>query len=126
EAVSEDSNFITLYGKLSDKFGDNGVISVVIAKTEESTAHIDLWLMSCRVLKRNMEHAMLDALVLAAKEKGIEKLCGYYYKTAKNNMVRDFYKDFGFTLVSQNGDDTVWELDIKNYEIKNKVIEVEK
>lgn len=124
-SIAADTNYITFYGKLCDKFGDNGVISVVIAHNLGTRADIDLWLMSCRVLKRNMEHAMLDSLVSSAKSKGITTLRGYYYKTAKNNMVKNFYKDFGFELVESDGDNTVWELDISNYQNKNKVIEVE-
>lgn len=126
EVTANDGTYITRYGKLCDKFGDNGVISVVIGKINSTVLDIELWLMSCRVLKRNMEHAMLDSLVSGARERGITTLRGYYYKSAKNNMVRDFYKDFGFTLISTDGEDTVWELDITDYQNKNKVIEVEK
>lgn len=128
EAAANDNNKITLYGKLVDKFGDNGVVSVVIAETnpqEKNVLDIKLWLMSCRVLKRDMELAMLDELVLQAKKKGINKLKGYYYKTAKNNMVSNLYGDFGFKRISllENGD-SVWELDISDYKNKNHVIDV--
>ena len=125
DAVANDDSYITRYGKLCDKFGDNGVISVVIGHIDGDVLDIDLWLMSCRVLKRNMEHAMLDSLVSGAMARGVKTLRGYYYKTAKNNMVREFYKDFGFTLVKTDGEDTVWELDITDYQNKNKVIKVE-
>ena len=124
QEISENKSYITLYGKLTDKFGDNGVISVALGRIEGDTLHIELWLMSCRVLKRNMEHAMLDQLVHAARKAGVKKLRGYYYKTAKNGMVRDFYKDFGFELVSSDGEDTVWELPVDGYEDKNKIIKV--
>ena len=124
--AKNDKKRITLYGKLIDKFGDNGVVSVVIGKEEDKeTLEIELWLMSCRVLKRNMEEAMLDELVKRAKEKGYRRLVGYYYKTEKNNMVRFLYKDFGFKLLSESENlDSVWELDITNYQNKNKFIEV--
>lgn len=124
--AKNDKKRITLYGKLIDKFGDNGVVSVVIGKEEDKeTLGIELWLMSCRVLKRNMEEAMLDELVKRAKEKGYRRLVGYYYKTEKNNMVRFLYKDFGFKLLSESENlDSVWELDITNYQNKNKFIEV--
>ena len=124
QEIAEDKNHITLYGKLTDKFGDNGVISVVIGRVNGAVLDIELWLMSCRVLKRNMEHAMLDALVEKAREAGVTTLRGYYYRTAKNGMVRDFYRDFGFTQVSSDGDDTVWELPLETYENKNTVIRV--
>ena len=124
ESFSQDPAYITLYGKLTDRFGDNGVITVVYGKINGTVLDIELWLMSCRVLKRNMEHAMLDELVARARKAGVTTLRGYYYKTAKNNMVRDFYKNFGFTLVETNGDDTVWELPIGDYVQKNHVIRV--
>ena len=63
ESVFEDDGYIRLYGKLIDKFGDNGVVSVVIGRKNGTALDIDLWLMSCRVLKRDMEFAMLDRLV---------------------------------------------------------------
>lgn len=83
--------------------------------------------MSCRVLKRDMEYAMLDQLVEKAQHKGIEKIIGYYYPTKKNGMVKEFYKSLGFDLVScdENGNST-WELSLKkSYKNKNKFIEVE-
>lgn len=124
EQAASDPELIRLYGKLTDKFGDNGVITVVIGRQEGETVHIQLWLMSCRVLKRNMEHAMLDALAAQALARGARTLRGYYYKTAKNKMVEDFYAGFGFTLVERNGEDTVWELDLTGYQPQNHVIKV--
>ena len=81
--------------------------------------------MSCRVLKRDMEYAMMDALVEEAKQQGIEIIKGYYYKTQKNAMVRDFYAQLGFTKVQENDNtDSVWEYYIPSiYEEKNKFIE---
>ena len=82
--------------------------------------------MSCRVLKRDMEYAMMDKLIEKAKEAGIKKLIGYYYPTAKNAMVKDFYGLQGFIKISEDDDgNTVWEYDIPNdYEKKQHVIEV--
>ena len=85
---------------------------------------IELWLMSCRVLKRDMELAMLDRLCEEAVKRGAKKLRGYYYKTAKNKMVSSLYESFGFTLVETKGEDTVWELSLEGYTNKNKVINV--
>lgn len=102
EAYAVGSRYITLYGKLSDKFGDNGVVSVVLGEAEGSILHIRLWLMSCRVLKRDMEAAMMDELVRLARERGVTELRGYYYPTAKNVMVRNFYDTMGFALVSED------------------------
>ncbi|MNH38829.1 hypothetical protein D3C79_999150 [compost metagenome] len=80
--------------------------------------------MSCRVLKRGLEEAMLDRLVEEAKLCGITTLVGYYYKTEKNGMVKDFYDKFGFKKVREENEDTVWELDINEYQNKNNIIKV--
>jgi FkbH-like protein len=127
EQISQNAQYVTLYGKLSDRFGDNGVVSVVIAEQKEDALHIDLWLMSCRVLKRDMEYAMMDALVQKAQERGAKGIYGYYYPTAKNVMVKDFYALQGFERISENQNgDTVWYFDLRTgYENKNKVIQVE-
>ena len=83
--------------------------------------------MSCRILKTNMEFAMMDALVKKAKEAGIETIKGFYYPTMKNGMVKDFYAEQGFTKISEDEQgNTIWELDLKNkYENKNKFIKME-
>lgn len=127
EKTAADNSYIKLCGRLSDKFGDNGIVSVIIGKIEGKILKIDLWLMSCRVLKRNMEYAMLDALVEKAKFYCTEKIIGYYYKTKKNNMVKNLFGDFGFVKISENeNEDTVWELDIRDYQNKNNLILVNK
>ena len=98
EAMTMDRNYITLYGKLEDKFGDNGVVAVTIGEIKGNTCHIILWLMSCRVLKRDMEYAMMDTLIHTCQVRGIKELVGYYFPTAKNAMVKDFYQNMGFLL----------------------------
>lgn len=126
EEIANDEKYIKLYGKLEDTFGDNGVVTVVLGHIDEKILHIDLWLMSCRVLKRDMEFAMMDALVKKAKEAGIEKIKGYYYPTPKNGMVKEFYSLHGFEKESEDNEgNTIWNLNINNYENKNKFIEVE-
>jgi len=126
DEVLQSSEYIRLYGKLTDKFGDNGVVSVVIGKKDEDTLHMELWLMSCRVLKRNMEFAMLDTLVKQAREEGIKTIRGYYYRSAKNAMVADLYTVFGFETVSRNDEtgDAVFELNTENYTDKNNIIKI--
>ncbi len=124
EEVLLNDSFIKIYGKLTDKFGDNGLIAISIASIIDNIAHIDLWLMSCRVLKRDMEFAMLDELVKRCKERNINEIRGYYYKSNKNGMVEDLYSKFGFELVKKDEDNSIWKLDISNYENKNKFIKV--
>lgn len=126
EKISESNQYITLYGKLEDKFGDNGVVSVVIGVIKDNILHIDLWLMSCRVLKRDMEYAMMDTLVHTCRSKGITQIMGYYYPTAKNRMVENFYELQGFTREScDEMGNTSWIYNIpEDYQNKNNVIKV--
>ncbi len=124
ESIALSDDYIKVYGKLTDKYGDNGLVAISIGEIKNKTCHIDLWLMSCRVLKRDMEFAMLDELVSNCKDKNISEIIGYYYKSTKNSMVSDLYEKFGFELVEQNDEDTVWKLDVSMYENKNKFIGV--
>ena len=146
EAFAADPGYITRYGKLVDKFGDNGVVSVVIGRigTMEDVAvyrqgerplsreagdvlHLELWLMSCRVLKRDMEYAMMDSVAEACAECGVRTIMGYYYPTAKNAMVREFYAGMGFEKREETDTGvTIWHFDIpEDYQNKNSVISVE-
>ena len=119
EAVAGSDEYITLYGRLADKFGDNGLVSIVVGHIIGRELHIDLWLMSCRVLKRGFENAMWQELVKSAKAKGIGKIYGYYYKTAKNAMVKNMYGDFGFTMQKQNCEDTTWCMNVADFKDQN-------
>lgn len=124
EALASDERYIGLYGRLSDRFGDNGLISVVLGRIDKQKLHLDLWLMSCRVLKREMELAMLDALVEHAHSAGITTLCGYYLPTKKNGMVAAHYKQLGFHQISVDPESlaATWSLDISQYLKQNRYI----
>lgn len=125
EDVASGENYITLCGRLSDKFGDNGVTSLIIGRKEASVCWVELWLMSCRVLKRNMEYAMMDALVKACLESGVNEIRGIYYPTEKNSMVKDFYYKMGFVKVNEENGSTEWKYVIPmQYEKKNHFIQV--
>ncbi len=131
EELSRQEGYITLYGKLADRFGDNGVVSVVFGHADEqenTRFHIDLWLMSCRVLKRDMEFAMMDALAERCMRQGIQEIRGYYYPTAKNKMVKDFYALQGFEKIREDAEgNTVWSFSLREgYQPKNEVIAVNK
>lgn len=115
-AMQADENYICYCGKLVDKFADNGIVSVIAGEKIDKTLHMRLWLMSCRVLKREMENAMMDTLVAKAKSQGVETIVGYYYPTPKNAMVKDFYEQFGYELESEDADgNRVWKLDVASY-----------
>ena len=125
KAVSSDESYIKLYGRLTDRFGDNGIVSVVIGRTENDSLHIDVWLMSCRVLKRDMEYAMLDRLTEICKSRGITRIYGYYFKTAKNSMVKNLFSDYGFKkLTEEENGNSSYVLEISGYQKKNRYIKV--
>lgn len=126
ERVAASADYIALYGKLEDKFGDNGVVSVVIGHKKGEALYIDLWIMSCRVLKRDMEYAMMDRLVEECQKAGIGTVMGYYYPTAKNKMVENFYALQGFAKIEEDeAGNTVWKYEIsEGYERKNRYIEI--
>lgn len=115
-ALAQDPARLCLCGKLVDKFGDNGIVTVVSGEQRDQTLHLRLWLMSCRVLKRGMEDAMMDTVMAEAAARGITAVRGYYYPTAKNAMVRDFYAAFGFEKVEEDeAGNTVWQLEVAAY-----------
>lgn len=115
--IVENSGYITICSRLEDKFGDNGIVSLIIGRIENNIVHIDLWVMSCRVFKRNLEFTMFDYLLEKCKELNIKFVRGYYFKTQKNLLVKDFYSTLGFSKVKEKNENTEWEYAIKE---KNK------
>lgn len=119
---------------LEDKFGDNGLIAVVILKELETlkpsktlkpheVLFVDTWFMSCRVLKRGMENFTLNTIVAWAKENGYKKIIGEYLPTQKNGMVSEHYTSLGFTKME--GTETAkWELDVDKYINKECYIKI--
>lgn len=99
-ALMSDERCIGFSMRLADKFGDHGLISVVICRiTEDKTFEIDTWLMSCRVLKRQVEDFVLNEIVRLAETKNCKRIKGLYLPTAKNGMVSDLYPKLGFRTV---------------------------
>ena len=95
--MAADKDVIDLSFTLEDKFGDNGLIAVVIMKRQDTeTLFVDTWFMSCRVLKRGMENFTLNMMVEQAKALGYKRIIGEYLPTSKNKMVEQHYPDLGF------------------------------
>jgi len=113
EGMANDPSFITLYGRLADRFGDNGLVTVLIGRVIETAVEVDLWLMSCRVLKREMELAMFDTLVEQCQAEGIRRIVGVYIPSKKNSMVAGHYADLGFTRIEgSTGGRDLWQYDV--------------
>ncbi len=111
--IEQEPDAFTLQVRLKDALGDNGMISVLICRRIGESWDIDTWLMSCRVLGRKVEAALLTELIREAQARGIRKLLGSYLPTAKNALVRDHYRALGFRLIEEMADGaTRWELDV--------------
>jgi FkbH-like protein len=112
EALENDTDAYGLQIRLRDRFGDNGMISVIVCRRTGEDWEIDTWLMSCRVLGRGVETAVLKELTETARRLGLHRLIGRYIPTERNTMVRDHYATLGFRLVEERpGGETLWELD---------------
>lgn len=110
ETIRRSRMHIGLYGRLADRFGDNGLVSVVIGTRSGDALELDLWVMSCRVLKREMELSMFDALLEECLARGIRRIVGVYIPSKKNRVVEGHYSGLGFRQVEANaGGRTVWE-----------------
>jgi len=116
-AMLGDPTWVTRTIALEDRFGDNGLISVMFAKKSGGDLVIDTWLMSCRVLKRGVEHFLLAHLVAHAKEQGLSRLVGEYIPTSKNGLVRDHYSTLGFTQIDGDASGhTHWALPVAGWQ----------
>jgi FkbH-like protein len=101
EAMEKDTNILTLQARLSDSFGEMGLISVVTCMLDNKVADITDWLMSCRVLGRKVEEAIFDSLVKALAARGVDYLRASYIPSKKNNMVRDHFDKLQMEFVNE-------------------------
>ncbi|MDE2515318.1 MAG: HAD family hydrolase [Rhodospirillales bacterium] len=112
-AMRHAADWIGLCFRLRDRFGDHGIIAVAILQAESESLRIDTWLMSCRVLGRQVEEAMLGVLLEEARRRGARRLLGAYVPSARNAMVREHYPKLGFTACAPDGDGAHrWVLDL--------------
>lgn len=124
ETYANDPEVVDLSFTLEDKFGDNGLIAVVIMKKHNDALFVDTWFMSCRVLKRDMEKFTLNTMVEAAKKLGCKTIIGEYLPTLKNGIVKEHYDNLGFTKISEKVDGSKrYELDVAAYQSKECHIE---
>ncbi len=119
-------DYYTLQVRLSDVFGDNGMISVVIChRLDNESWHIETWLMSCRVLGRHVEKAVFQEIVAQARKQGISQLLGTYHPTERNQLVKEHYANLGFENLGDEADGTThWLFDIASYQEETLPISV--
>ena len=117
--MKEEASWFPFYLSLKDKFGDSGLISVVILKVAGRQILIDEWIMSCRVLLRGVEQYAMNFIAGHAQKMGCSEIIGEYNPTPKNGMVKEFYRQFGFEPVSATPEGwTVWRLLAADYKPK--------
>jgi FkbH-like protein len=126
-AAIADTRAAVLQFRLVDRFGDNGIIAVVIGHmTDDAKFMIDDWLMSCRVLGRQVEEAMLNVVASMAREMGASQLSGIYRPTKRNGMVADLLSRLGFTIEKASNDAVIGVLDLVSFDERQTPISIEK
>lgn len=125
--LTDDSRIVTLQFRLRDSFGDNGMVGVVICRKTETTVWcIDTWLMSCRVLGRRVENAVLNEIVRLALAAGISEIHARYIPSGRNELVRDHYAKLGFKAAGHDAESTLWALRPADFQPFDVPISVER
>jgi FkbH-like protein len=116
---------VPLYASLQDRFGDHGLISIVVLRPDFDHGALEIsdWLMSCRVLSRGVEEFLMNCVADECVRLGLKRLTGRYIPSAKNAMVKNFFANFGFLKVAEDQDGVAhWRLDIANFRKKHVYI----
>jgi FkbH-like protein len=116
EELMRREDALTVFVRLKDRFGDNGLISVFAALLEDDSYRIDLWLMSCRVLGRGVEQLLTNHVAERARARGASRLLGIYRPTARNGLVERHFESLGFDFLGNGeGGATRWSLDLSRF-----------
>ncbi|MEA2940429.1 MAG: hypothetical protein QOD09_958 [Bradyrhizobium sp.] len=108
---------VTVAARLTDKFGDYGLIAVIVCETVEGDLFVRELVMSCRVLKRGVEEYLVNYLFAQCRARGLKGIRGQYVKSAKNAMVADFYPGFMFQSISMDDQTSEWYLPVSSYKV---------
>jgi FkbH-like protein len=114
--LMDDSHVLPLFATMSDRLGDHGVIGIVVLSPQGEELVIRDWLMSCRVLERGVEEHLMNLMVEAAQSRGCTRVSAEYIRTAENGMVSELFGQFGFTMIGDDPDHTLWILPVSAYE----------
>jgi len=115
EAFSESENFQVITITLSDKFGDSGLTGLAIIDTNASESWlIETFLLSCRILGRKAEDALLAHIIDTAKKEGAKSISGNFIPSEKNIPAKDFYNNCGFKKIDTVGNIETWKFDLSN------------
>jgi FkbH-like protein len=104
--------------RVQDRFGDNGLVGVAITRDADEVCEIEAFLMSCRVIGRTVETALLSFLVERARSTGMKQLQGWFLPTKKNDPAKDFYPQHNFQLLAERDSGTLWAVDLRQAQVK--------
>jgi len=122
EEMMKDPGVVPLYAALRDRLGDHGLIGIVVLKPQGDDLVILDWLMSCRVLARGVEQYLMNWVIEEARARNLKKVIGEYIRTAKNQMVANFFSPFGFKQTSGDAAHSYWELYVNSYKASETFI----
>jgi FkbH-like protein len=117
-SMAEDPGWGVYSIRVRDRFGDNGLVGVAIASYRETQCEIDTLLLSCRVIGRTVETALLSALADNARHRGLRSITGWFIATKQNEPAKNFYSSHGFTCTATDGPRSLWELDLDRNPIR--------
>ena len=127
-AIRESDDWLSYVVRLSDRFGDNGIVMVVLVECDkkDGSAEIDTFLMSCRVIGRTLEQKIISTIGADLRERGISTLHASYVRSRKNDLVSNLFDDLGFSETGSSDEGKTYQLDVMNHEIvDSKFIEIE-
>jgi FkbH-like protein len=104
--------------RVRDRYGDHGLVGVAITHDQAEVREIDSFLLSCRVIGRDVETALLSHLAQTARAGGMKSMRGWFVPTKKNAPAKEFYAQHGFTVATNNGDGSLWALDLQSADIE--------
>jgi len=116
--MNESNEFEIFTFFLSDKFGDHGLVSLIILEKREASIFIDTWIMSCRVLRRGLEQFVLNQIITFASENKYSTIMGEYLPTNKNKLVENHFTEMGFTF-----ENNIYKLEVESYKTKKSHIQ---
>jgi FkbH-like protein len=111
-AIVDDAAWSSITLSLRDRLGDSGLISVILLRREGEAVWIDTWLMSCRVLQRQVEQFALNEIVRRARALGARRIHGEFVPTSRNQLVASLYADLGFRTSGGDGKSAHWVLEL--------------
>jgi FkbH-like protein len=115
---------LTLTVRLADRFGDHGLVGVLTASVDGDALQVEDWLMSCRVLKRGVEHMLVGELAACARERGLTRLRARFVATGRNELVRSLLDELGFTRERESQAEVAYSLDLGGFEAPRHFISV--